>query len=286
MDPVETFDTSALKPSEELRGQESCDLIAEALSQRGVTRAGIYSITKTGEVQLLPIEIRRVEMVSANNENTAFDVTFRTSVFPTDLAGRMFLFLDGRAYHIPLVMGSPHDNGHSAMRPSFRGEDVYRTLGRAFTVNKELRKHPGHRFDATLTMKKDVYNLGEEPEALFRITNTGDVPFWFDIRLRQWELTATRNGEPFPAREDYRYHFFADEIGPVCDSAPSVEQDQSCQRTASLKNSYDFPSPGSYRVQAICKMSIGLVNDGDGGALEIWDEPLEFWLEFVIEDKE
>ena len=291
-------DANAAGPARELTTDEKCDLIAETLARRSGAEAGIYTVTDDGQVEKMPIDVDYVELVSQNNENTSFTVKLRTSPFDSDLAGRVYLYLDGRAYHIPFVMGDVigGESIYNTMRPSFRNENVYDALVEAFEVKEQLRENPGHVFTARLLSEKESYAPGEPPVVRLQITNTGDVTVGLSPGM--WDLTATRDGEDVPPPQDFRNDavtgdFNLDGLINVTDLSIDwgviLGPDETHEIARSMEREFDFGEPGIYRIEAICHMEVEAVGDeeqDDGNVRLPWADQVSGSAEIVVRAEE
>lgn len=264
---------SARPPSYDEVISEQKALVVAALSNR-VPKAsnGIYAITTQKEVQVLPIQIRKVDLLALNNENTQFLVSLETTRFSKDLVGKMFLFVENHAYHIPSggLVGNGGDTDYNRMWPTINDPEGYGIIAKAFPSVTSLRKNPGHAFAARFFPKKKSYVVGEPVLVGAEIKNTGNVAFTF-YPGEVWHLVVTRDdGKPVEPCTDSYAVFMRTHGGmyPI----KYLHTGQVQELSHNLQWDFDFSRPGVYEIHATYPMEVKPESDGAVG--ENADEPL------------
>ena len=138
------------------------------------TSAALVKTQDGQEVRLgerRPLQIRKTEMFSQNNENTRFYLSVTIPYDPSLGPSSYVLFVDGTAYR--QVGSGSSTNETSSLGFYVSGDDKAKQVAKHFENSLRYRRHPGHHLQVSFMPEKKEFETGEDVIVTLRITNVG-----------------------------------------------------------------------------------------------------------------
>lgn len=251
-----------------------------------------------------PLDIQGARLVSTSNSNNNFSLTIRV---PYDPAIRHkpphFLLLDGSIFpqtgsgsgvtrQGPTIMrdktgrkietrGTESVRKRSQLIFTIRSYEAAMAASECLSVEPLLRKHPGHRLQATFTPSKEVIASGESFSVNLKITNIGTNIVYFDVLDMErgygqdlcFSFQCSRNGTILEESMDYGYVG----KGKIIRLPPS----KTFRRSVDLTERFDMTKPGHYSITA--KFFLDLLNS-QHPSLCTWRDKVSGSFDVIVKD--
>lgn len=177
---------------------------------------------------------------------------------------------------VVLHIGRPDklpEGGRITTSANVESPDAARTLAEKYRVERVLRKHPGHRFEARWTPDAPAFRAGEPVTLKLALKNTGTTSMRFTFggkqrgpRNNQFRFVAQegQDGKGLPDTGD------AQNFGGIM-SVRTLRPGETFRGEVDVTKWFTFPRPGTYRVTGILELPI-LDPEADGFGPTVWDD--------------
>ncbi len=209
------------------------------------------------------------------NDNTRFHLGVKgLGPLPAEVTKEQTaLVVDGVVLHLSRPDTLPADGVRGASANVYSAAAA-RTLAARYRIAPELRKHPGHRFEARWTPDKPRYQVGEAVTLKLALKNTGTDPLRFTFgghqrgpRDNQFRFVAQvgANGKALPDTGDS--HNFGGIV-----TSQTLRRGEVFRTDVDLSKWFTFPGPGTYRVTGILELPVLDPDADDGFGPTVWDD--------------
>jgi hypothetical protein len=264
------------------------------LYQAADDKGGSQAITVSGDtVHFNPrkkLGIKKVYISSLNNENTSFYVT---CIIEKNMAKQLVLKINQHYYSSGSVGNSTNQHGDLVYYVNYVvDKQMVDEIAKSFHQTPQLRQHFGHQLAVEFIPLKDDYKVGDSVYVKFKITNTGNVPVFYN----HGGMYRNSNGRCDYFNFDVYYNnlLLADE-GPKynfggLEGHPELKPGQTDSLIECITKWSPFNQPGTYVIKCSYLLNLQTIWDDKpfpenmNDMHKRWDEKAEKTIEIVIQE--